>query len=72
MTTTTRASVASLLTVAVLVIASLASIGMMQTNNAAATEHIQESAFTIKHFQHDKGYSLVLEENFSFLPHILQ
>jgi hypothetical protein len=39
-TTTTRASVASLLTVAVLVVASLASIGMMQTNNAAATGNI--------------------------------
>ncbi len=39
-TTTTRASVASLLTAAVLVIASLASIGMMQTNNAAATGNI--------------------------------
>jgi hypothetical protein len=34
-------------------------------------ERPQESALTVMHFQHVKGYSFVLEKNFSFLLHIL-
>ncbi len=37
-------------------------------------EHVQESALTIMHCQHDNGFSLVvlLLKFFSFLPHMLQ
>jgi hypothetical protein len=34
-------------------------------------EYFQESAFTIMHFQHDKGYLLGIV-NFSFLPQMTQ
>ena len=32
-------------------------------------ERPQESALAIMHFQHVKGYSLIPDKNFSFLPH---
>ena len=36
-------------------------------------KHFHESTLAIMHFQHANGFSLVLEEeNFSFLPHMLQ
>ena len=35
-------------------------------------ERPHESALTIMHLQHVKGYSLVLEKNFRFLLHITQ